>query len=83
MMDRLTNQEYRDRNYTTPLGNGDYSFLSNDEIKELRHAVLCAYPTKSAADRKRTVHTLACQPTQAAQFVDRVNASIKAMERRA
>jgi len=81
-MEHLTNKEYRDRNIATPIGNQDYSFLTPAELKELKHAILCAYPTKTDQDRKRTLHTLACQPTQAALFVDRVNYSIKAMERR-
>ena len=81
-MEKLTAQEYRERNAMTPIGNQCYSFLTLEEIKELRHAVLCAYPTRTAQDRKRTVHTMACQPTQAAIFVDKVNFSIKAMEAR-
>jgi hypothetical protein len=72
-MDQLTDKEYRERNAMTPIGNQCFSYLTKEEIKELRHAVLCAYPTMSAQDRKRKVHTMACQPTQAALFVDRVN----------
>lgn len=81
-MDKLTNKQYQDRNAMTPIGNQCYSFLTPDEIGEVRHALLCAYPGQSAQDRKRRLHTLACQPTQAAEFVRKVNFSIKAMEAR-
>ena len=81
-METMTNEEYRERDACTPLGRGIYSLLTREELKELRHAIECAYPHYSSQDRKRTYNNMACQPVAAAAFVGRVNRAIKSMEAR-
>jgi len=78
-MDQLTNQQYRERKVQTPIGNECFSYLTEAELHDLRHAIHCAYPSKTTEQRNRTAFTYACQPTQAAKFVNAVNFSIKVM----
>ena len=73
----LTNEEYRERNCVTPLGNDIFSLLTPAELKELKHAILCAYLNSSHQERRRKFQNLACQPVAAARFIDRVNFAIK------
>ena len=60
--------EHRD-GPTIKIAAGIYSFLTRDELTELRRCVGLAYPTLSAADRNSRFITLACQPNAAAKFV--------------
>jgi len=75
----LTNQDYRDRKKTHFVAKHTYSYLTPDELKELRHAILCTRPQKTDEQRHQEYVNLACMPMAAARFVDNVNQSIKAM----
>ena len=77
-MKALTNKEFTDRGLETKVAPCTFSFLSPAELKELRRAVRRAYPTYTAAQKKRTVVSLACAPTSVAGFIDRVNAELGA-----
>ena len=79
-MKHFTNKEFEERGLETRVAPGIFSFLSPGEIKEVRHAVRCAYPGLSNKDMNGRVVSIACSPTTAAGFVDRVNYAIKAME---
>jgi len=69
-MEFLTNEEYEARGAHTKVAPHTFSWLTPAELKEVRDAVALAFPHWSRKDR---VVTLACQPTQAALFVSRVN----------
>jgi len=77
MNTNLTNQDYINRAHTHFVAKNTFSYLTLDELKELRHAILCAYPQKTAVQRNDEYVNLACMPVAAAKFVNRVNQSIK------
>jgi len=85
-MKELSNKEYRARGVQTPVGlsphdEGIFSWLTPDELQELRKAIDHAYQNMYPSDRRRKWSTMACQPTQAAKFVNRVNAEIEALKK--
>ena len=68
----LTNQDYSNRKRTHYVAKQTYSYLNKSELDEIRSAIALAYPTHTLADQKRQFVTLACQPTAAARFVEKV-----------
>ena len=76
----LTNAEFEARGLKTKVAGSTYSFLSPSEIAQVRKAVNRAYPEYSAADKRRRVITIACQPTTAARFIRRVDEVLGAAE---